>query len=169
MLLAVKYCYVFTFLKTFKYEFVDCKQNKSKFVFSFRSILYRPHYLLSPSSNLIAQKRFICSLLQLFGRPLQWQSSNHDCFLHMQLHARLTVSALSYMSQFKHDSTTVIYLFAILLYTFVPVSTNNCSVDLCNGDLQTTIVFFTRNFTQGWLNSYYSLPALFCPFIRANN
>ena len=29
------YCYVFTFLKTFKYEFVNCKQSKNKYVFSF--------------------------------------------------------------------------------------------------------------------------------------
>ena len=39
------------------------------------------------------------------------------------------------------------------------------SVDLYNGDRQTTTVLFTRNFTQGWLNSYYSSFALSGPFI----
>ena len=33
-------------------------------------------------------------------------------------------------------------------YTSARLITNNCSVDLYNGDLQTTTVFFTRNFTQ---------------------
>ena len=52
------------------------------------------------------------------------------------------------------------YLFVILLYTSVLLTTNNCSIDLYNGNLQPTTVFFTRNFTQGWLNSYYC--CLFC-------
>ena len=34
------------------------------------------------------------------------------------------------------------------------VSTNTCSLDLYADELQTTIVFFTRNFTQGRLNSH---------------
>ena len=38
--------------------------------------------------------------------------------------------------------------------TSASVHTNNCSWDLYNGDVQTTTVFFTRNFTKGWLNSY---------------
>ena len=38
-------------------------------------------------------------------------------------------------------------------------------MDLYNGDLQKTNVFFTHNFTQGWLNSYYSSSALSCLFI----
>ena len=45
------------------------------------------------------------------------------------------------------------------------LSTNNFWVDLYNGDLQTTTVLFTRNFTEGWLNSYYWSSALSCPFI----
>ena len=73
------------------------------------------------------------------------------------------MSALSYMPLLTAVySTTTIYLFAILLYTSVLVSTNNYSVVLYNCDLQTRTVFFTRNFTQGWLNSYYSSPALSC-------
>ena len=39
------------------------------------------------------------------------------------------------------------------------------SLDLYNDNLQTTTVFFTRNFTQGWLNSNYSSSAFSCPFI----
>ena len=40
------------------------------------------------------------------------------------------------------------------------------SLVLYNGHLQTTTVLFTRNFTQHWLNSYYSLSsALSCLFI----
>ena len=54
---------------------------------------------------------------------------------------------------------------AILLYTSVRVSTNNWSVDLYNGDLQTTTVSSTCNFTQGWLNSYCLMSALSCPVI----
>ena len=68
------------------------------------------------------------------------------------------------MPLLKLDNTTM-YLFVILLYTSILLSTNNCSVDLYNGDLQTATVFFKRNFTQGWLNSYYSSSALSCPFI----
>ena len=73
---------------------------------------------------------------------------------------------------------SILYLYALLmcatvfnlynvgysLYTSVRAHTN-CSVDLYNSDLQTTTVFFTRNFTQGWLNSNYSSSALSCPFI----
>ena len=36
-------------------------------------------------------------------------------------------------------------------------------------DLQTTTILFTRNFTQGWLNSYNSLLPLSCPFIVQHN
>ena len=43
------------------------------------------------------------------------------------------------------------YFLVILLYTSDLLSTKNCSVDLYNGDLQTTTILFTRNFT---LNSY---------------
>ena len=58
--------------------------------------------------------------------------------------------------------TIIIAYFAVLLYTPVLVSTN--------GNLQTTTVFFTRNFTQGWLNSYYcSLPTFSCLYICASN
>ena len=32
----IKYCYVFTFLKTFEYKFVDCKESKKKICISFR-------------------------------------------------------------------------------------------------------------------------------------
>ena len=56
------------------------------------------------------------------------------------------------------------YLFVILLTSSVLISTNSCSVDLYNSDLQTTTVFFTCNITQGWLNSY-ALSAMSCPFI----
>ena len=56
----------------------------------------------------------------------------------------------------------------MLLYTSVLVSTNNWSVDLYSGDLQTTTVFFTLNFTQGWLNSYCLSSALSCPLIVQN-
>ena len=41
-----KCCYVFTFLKTFKYEFFDCKENKNKYEF------YCPHYPTCHCSNL---------------------------------------------------------------------------------------------------------------------
>ena len=34
-ILCEQYRHVFTFLKTFKYKFVDCKQSKNKYVFSF--------------------------------------------------------------------------------------------------------------------------------------
>ena len=40
------YCCIFTFLKTFKYEFVDGKQSKNKWT------LYCPHYLMCYCSNL---------------------------------------------------------------------------------------------------------------------
>ena len=39
------------------------------------------------------------------------------------------------------------------------------SLDLHNAELQTTTVLFTLNFTQGWLNSYWLLPALYCLYI----
>ena len=52
-----------------------------------------------------------------------------------------------------------------LLYTSVLLSTNNCSVDLYNGHMQSMTVFFTHNSTKGWLNSYYSSSAFSCPFI----
>ena len=75
------------------------------------------------------------------------------------------MSALSYEPLFKLDNTTKIYLFAILLYTSVLVSTNNCSVDLYNAIIKPRL-FFTCYFTQGWLNSYYySLSILSCLFI----
>ena len=48
------------------------------------------------------------------------------------------------------------YLIVIVLYTYVLLSSNNCWVDFYNGDLQTTTILFTRNFTQGCVNSYYS-------------
>ena len=54
------------------------------------------------------------------------------------------------------------YLFVIFLCTSVLVSTNNCSVDLYNCDYQTTTVFFTLNFSQGWLYSYRLV--VFLPF-----
>ena len=57
------------------------------------------------------------------------------------------------------------YLFVLLLYSSVLLGTNNCLEGLYNSDLQTAIVLFTRNFTQGWLNTYYSSSALSCPFI----
>ena len=38
-----------------------------------------------------------------------------------------------------------------------------------SGDLQTTTVFFTCNFIQSWLNSYYSSSSLPCPFIVQRN
>ena len=38
------------------------------------------------------------------------------------------------------------YLFVILLYTSVLLNTNNCSVDVYSGDLQTINILFTRNF-----------------------
>ena len=48
---------------------------------------------------------------------------------------------------------------------------HNYSLDLYNGDLQTTTFLFTRYFTQGWLNSYYSWlsSALSCLFIVQHN
>ena len=76
------------------------------------------------------------------------------------------LSALSYVPLFELDNSTIIYLFAILLYTSVVVSANNYSLDLCNGDLQTTTVFFIRDFTQDRLNSYWLLLALPCLFMR---
>ena len=49
------------------------------------------------------------------------------------------------------------------------VSNNTCLLDLYRGERQTTTVSFGRNFTQGWLNSYYSLLALSWPFICASD
>ena len=48
-------------------------------------------------------------------------------------------------------------------------SRKNFSVDLYNGDHQTTTVFFASNFTQGWLDSYNSSSALSCLFIVRRN
>ena len=56
-------------------------------------------------------------------------------------------------------------MFVILLYNFVILSTSYCFVNLYNGHLQATTVLFTLNFTQGWLNYYWPLPALSCFFI----
>ena len=77
-------------------EFVDNKQNE-KFVFIFRSILYCLHYLICHCSSLIILQQFICLPHTLhfcsskhYGRPLQWRSSNHDCFLYKLLHTRQT-------------------------------------------------------------------------------
>ena len=53
-------------------------------------------------------------------------------------------------------------------FLFIRYSYHTTSLDLRNGDLQTTTVFFTRNFTQGWQNSYWLLPALSCIFICAS-
>ena len=39
---------------------------------------------------------------------------------------------------------TAIYLFAIFLYTSILASTNNCSVDLYNGNPQTTTIFYMQ-------------------------
>ena len=46
------------------------------------------------------------------------------------------LSALSYVSNLYNYN----YMFIIVLYTSVLLSTNNCSVDLYNGDLQTTTI-----------------------------
>ena len=51
-------------------------------------------------------------------------------------------------------------MFFILLYNSVLLSASNSLVNLYNGDLQTTTVLFTCNFTQGWLN-YYRLDVCF--------
>ena len=66
--------------------------------------------------------------------------------------------ALSYAPQLKLDNT--IYLFAVLIHTSILLSTNNCSLDLYNGEIKTVLFF-----TQGWINSYWLLPALSCLFI----
>ena len=60
---------------------------------------------------------------------------------------------------------TTIYLFAIFLHTYILIRIKNCWVGLYNDDLQTMTVFFTHNFTEGWLNSYYSLRAFSWIFI----
>ena len=65
--------------------------------------------------------------------------------------------ALSYVPLFP-TYTTYSVLYSILL------STNNCSVNLYNGNLPTTTVLFTHNFSQVWLNSCCSLSALSCHF-----
>ena len=56
-----------------------------------------------------------------------------------------------------------IFFFAYKLFA----SNKTCSLDLYmySGELQTTTVLFTCNFTQGWLNSYWSLSALCYPFV----
>ena len=56
------------------------------------------------------------------------------------------------------DDTIIICLFVILITQLFAHSARN-------GDLQTTTVFFTCNFTRGWVNSYYSLSAMSCPFM----
>ena len=86
------------FLKTFKYEFVNCKQSRNKYVFSFSfSLLFALFYVpLFPTYTTITtcslQFLHFCSLKhkQLLGRTLQRRYSNHDCFVHKQLHTRLT-------------------------------------------------------------------------------
>ena len=47
-----KYCYVFTFLKTFKYDFDNCKQSKNKYVFSFYIFLLYALFMCPTVSNL---------------------------------------------------------------------------------------------------------------------
>ena len=42
--------------------------------------------------------------------------------------------------------------------------TTSYSLDLCNGDLQTTTALFTCNFTQGWLNYYWLVASFGLPF-----
>ena len=59
------------------------------------------------------------------------------------------------------DNTTIIYSLFL--------SHNYSHHSVRNGDLQTTIVYFTRNITQGWLNSDWLSSALSCPFIAQNN
>ena len=49
----LQYYYVFTLLKTFKYEFVDCNQSENKYVFQIQlNSLYCPHYFMRHCSNL---------------------------------------------------------------------------------------------------------------------
>ena len=104
------YCYVVTFLKTFKFEFINCKQSKN-----------------NTSMCLI----FLFSLLYtLFMCP--------------------TVSNL-YSKNYNN-----ICLFDILL-------TQLCAILHTMEIFKHATVLFTRNFTQGWVNSYWLL-ALFCPF-----
>ena len=54
----------------------------------------------------------------------------------------------SYHTTIRHSSFTV--------------NTNNCSVDLYNGDLQTTIVFFTRNAPLHKINWIFTGRSLLC-------
>ena len=54
-----KYCYVFTFLETFKYEFVNCKQGKNKYLFLFLFIAGTSLY--ATVSNLYNKPRLFCS------------------------------------------------------------------------------------------------------------
>ena len=164
--LILVFCYVFTLFKTFEYVFVSCKQSKNKYAFSFSflfmcttvSSLYNV-YNINYNNNCLfhifhTQLFAIMVTTEIFKPRLfsshstshkadwiltyslfcsQRRSLNHNCFVHTQLHTRLTEFLL-------------IRYFAY------------------NGDLQTTIVLFTRNFTQGWLNSYCSLPDLSCRF-----
>ena len=50
------------------------------------------------------------------------------------------------------------------------VFSHNYSLDFYNGNLQTTTVLFTLNFTQDWQNSYHKLSSILCcPFIDLHN
>ena len=84
-------------------------------------------------------------------------------YVHIVSFSFSLLSALSFVPLFPTYTTIQYeYLFVILHYTSVLISTNNCLVDFYNCSLQTMTVFFTRNFTQAWLNSYYPLRVLSC-------
>ena len=58
----------------------------------------------------------------------------------------------------------------LIFFTLFRVHNNNSSIDPYNRDLQTTIILFTCNvFIQDWLNSFFSLFALYFLLYRRIN
>ena len=88
------YCYVFIFLKTFKYDFNNYKQSKDKYVSGFNETFYWPHYFMCHcrnlyhiyNNNLLIPYFHHTTISQIFKR---W-SSNHEYFVRTQLYTRLT-------------------------------------------------------------------------------
>ena len=75
-----------------------------------------------------------------------------------------TVCQLSRLDLNNNNFTSIV----IILYTSF-VYHNNCSIDLYNSPLQTTIILFTRNLSShstDWILSKSPLPSLFCLFHR---
>ena len=149
--LLIGYCYVFIFLKTFKYEFVDCKHSKNKYVFNFKN--YNYNYKLFIVSTIL------CATVQT--------NNTYTTIITTITTRSLFLSAYNL---FASNTCSLFFSHNYLLFSHnLFVSTNTYSLDLYSEELEprTTTVLFTRNASSykiDWITTDW-LPALSCPFI----